>query len=231
MKSDALIERFRSAVHDTAEPPLWTDDECAQYADEAQKWFCRLTGGIADSQTDEICVVDMVAAAPYSAIDPRVLKIRHMRRGSDNREIEVLNFEDIQLRPAFTARYSNSPYFLELDDTQTGPVSAAVTGMEKDSVRWVYVPEEDDTAKLIVYRLPLETITFDHPVDLEIDDKHQFILIDGMKALAYAKEDAEAFDKGKQATAEQKFTAYCVSAKQDRERREHKYRTVRYGGI
>jgi hypothetical protein len=52
-----------------------------------------------------------------------------------------------------------------------------------------------------------------------------------MKHLAHEKQDAETYDRGRSMEFRDKFLAYCDQAKAERERREHKYRTVAYGGI
>lgn len=230
MTPEALIERFRSEVHDTGDPPLWTDEEVVAYLDEAQKWYCRLSGGIADS-TSDMTRVDMVAEEPFGDLDPRILKVRYAARESDGREIEILNFEDIQNRPTLLPSYSRTPTYLTFDDTQTGAVSAMVTGMEEGKARWFYVPAEDDVAKLIVYRLPLNDIEPDNLAALEIRPQDHRILLPGMKAQAYGKEDAETFNKVLQEKHETTFIDLCVNGRRERERREHKHRTVTYGGI
>ena len=67
-------------------------------------------------------------------------------------------------------------------------------------------------------------------VALEIDEQHHLHLLDGMKRLAYRKEDAETYDRGRADQFDAAFYAYCDQAKAERERREHKYRTIPYGG-
>jgi hypothetical protein len=229
MDTERLIDTFRSEVHDTAEPFLWTDDEVVSYLDRAQNWYCRLTGGIADSSS-EATRIDMVAGEKFGVVSAKVLKFREMQRESDNHPISLWNFEDAQFKPYFENSSYYAPYRLVLND-QTGLVGHAVTGMEQGKVRWIYVPAEDDTAICIVYRLPLETLSTDNLAPLEIPEEDQEALLDGMKALAYKKEDAETFNKAKQIDHQTAFEKYCGEAKEKREKREHKYRTVRYGGL
>lgn len=231
MDTERLIEEFRSEVHDTAVPYLWSDEEVVGYLDEAQKWLCRMSGGISDS-TSEITRVSMVTGEPWGVVDQKILKVRYVRRESDNVEIELMNFEDVQSRPVFTrGYYATLPTSILLDDTATGAVNAMVAGMEENRVRWLYVPGEDDTALMIVYRLPLVDITVDNIAPLEVNEKYHRQLKSGMKALAYDKEDAETFDKSKRDRFKTEFEGVGNEAKRERERREHKYRTITYGGI
>lgn len=228
MDTERLLEQFRSEVHDTAVPPLWSDEEVVAYLDYAQKWYCRVAGGIADSSS-AATRINIVAGEKFGKIHKSVLKLRQMQRESDNKEIEIWNFEDAQFRPAYDTSY-NVPRPITLDDT-AGVVNRAITGMEQGKVRWVYVPETDDTAVCIIYRLPLEVITVDNLAALEIPEEDHECLLDGMKARAYKKEDAETFNKSLQDRHEGAFIAYCEEAKYKREKREHKYRKIRYGGI
>jgi hypothetical protein len=228
METERLLAMFRSEVHDTAEPYLWTDEEAVSYLDRAQKRYCILTGGIPDA-TSEAARINIVAGETFGVLDPRVLKLRQVQRESDNKEIEIWNFEDAQFRPCFDTSY-NAPRHIILDATQ-GLVSKAITGMEQGKVRWVWIPAVDDTAICIIHRLPLETISTDNLVPLEILDEDHELLLDGMKAFAYKKEDAETFNKDKYIEHKADFETGCAESKYKRERREHKYRTVRYGGI
>jgi hypothetical protein len=57
------------------------------------------------------------------------------------------------------------------------------------------------------------------------------MLLSGIKALAYAKQDADTFNAAKAASFEAEFKRYAFEAARDKEKREHKPRAVRYGGI
>lgn len=228
MDTERLLARFRSEVHDTALPYLWSDEEVVSYLDEAQKEYCILTDGIADASS-AATRINIVAGEKFSTIHPSVLKVRQMQRESDSKEIEIWNFEDAQFRPTFDTVY-NVPRPIVLDATQ-GVVSKAITGMEQGKVRWIYVPAVADTAVCIIYRLPLQTLTPDNLAALEIPEEDHMCLLDGMKARAYKKEDPETFDKSRQEKHEGAFKDYCAEAKYKREKREHKYRKIRYGGI
>jgi hypothetical protein len=217
MNSYRLRDLFRLDVDDTVAPNLWSDDEVATYADEAQKMFCRLTGGIGDA-TSSLCSVDISAGEPFTPFDPRILKIRRIQRDSDATPIQMLNFEDLD-----SAK-------IKLDNT-TGFVTKVVIGIEPFQLRWMKVPLANDTASLIVYRLPLRTITSAVNSLLEIPDQHQRPLLLWMESLAYAKQDSDTFDKTKAADKEAKFRAYCAAAFAEGERLRHKPRFTMYGGI
>lgn len=229
MNSDELLEAFRRECFDESDPPLWTDVEIYQYMDEAQKLFCRLTGGIADS-TSALTTISVPASTEFVAFSPKILKLRSARR-ADGQFLDILNFEDLEngLGPV-TYDYGAQVPRYKLDN-RVGPLRALVVGMEPHKFRCIDLPASSETLKLIVYRLPLETITDDGDQEFEIDEQHHIHLLKWMKHRGYSKQDAETFDKGKRDQYELEFRSYCAQAKQERERLEHKYRTVAYGGI
>jgi hypothetical protein len=226
MDSTALLELFRSDVRDQADPPLWSDVEVFSYMDDAQKMFCRLQGGIADASS-AITRLTVPAGTVFVALSPRILKVREAHL-DDGRGLELLNFEDLQTRGSGDDYgFRSVGYSL---DMSTGPVRAMVLGIETNRARLLRIPETQTTINLIVYRMPLETIEeADQP--LEIDEQHHRHLLLWMKHLAHLKQDAETYDRGRSEQFRAEFLAYCDQAKAERERREHKYRSIMYGGI
>lgn len=216
MDTLALIREFRTDVDDNVAPFLWSDELVASYADDAQKMFCRLTNGIADA-TSQMCEVEISAGEAFATTDKRILKIRSITRGSDGRDIRLVNVENL----AETG--------LRLDD-RPGSVVAAVSGMEDHKLRWVSVPAADDVARLVVYRLPLRAVTT-IKAPLEIDEQHHRALLLWMKHLAYAKQDTDTADAIKSGEAEMRFRSYCKAAKAEQDRARHKIRITAYGGI
>ena len=106
-------------------------------------------------------------------------------------------------------------------------------GRDSGKVRWIHIPEVDDTVQLLIYRLPLETIAedqtgFDFP---EIGVEHVEHLMLWMKARAYGKQDAETFDKGKRDRYDAEFRNYCEAATAEWNQYKHKNRVVAYGGL
>ena len=226
MDSTRLFELFRSDVADEAKPYLWKDIEVWEYMDSAHKAFVRLTGGIADF-TSSITEVSATANEPTSEVSKRILRFMYAQRTSDNRPVEIINSTDIG-RLGRSDYGSNRPFTLS---DQVGPVVAMVIGMQRGIVRWVNVPEADDTIKLRVYRLPLNDITGDAQEFVDIDDQHHIYLLNAMKALAYRKQDAETFDRARAEENEVVFARYCALVKSEFEREKHKTRVVAYGGL
>lgn len=216
MDSSRLHELFRSEVADIAEPYLWADDEVFHYANEAQKTFCRLTGGLPDATTPAVTQVTLTAGNPWAALSPLILKVRGVN-GADGRYIDPLNFEDLQERK------------IKIGDLHATP-TVLILGMETDKVRAYPVPVANEILELLVYRLPLKAIN-DFDQKIEIAEQHHVALLMWMKHLAYSKQDAETFDKGKAADFESAFRNYCFSAQIEKGTAKHKTRVVSYGGL
>lgn len=216
MDSFGLRDAFRADVDDSVAPFLWSDDLIAAYADDAQKKFCRLTSGIADS-TSEVCSIDMEIGEPFADLDKRILEIRRIQRDSDGRPLDIWNLEDLDAKGV---RLSSIP----------GPVRAVVLGLEEHKLRWLDVPLFDGTASLSVYRLPLRTITTTRTA-LEIDEQHHRALLLWMKHLAYGRQDADTYNLNLSERYEADFIRYCAGAKTEQERARKKIRVVAYGGI
>lgn len=225
MDSTALRDLFRSEVRDEATPYLWSDAEIYSYIDDAQKMFCRLQGGIADASS-AVTRLSVTAGDAFVPVSPLILKIREARRSADGYDLEILNFEDMQSRRSVDDYGYRSGYRI---DNTVGLVKAIVVGMEANKVRLVHIPQEDQSIDLIVYRMPLVPITAGGQA-LEIDEHHHRHLLHWMKHLAHQKQDAETYDRGRAEQFRTEFLAYCDQAKAEREKREHKFRTIAYGG-
>lgn len=216
MDTTELLAQFRRDTRDTVAPYLWSDAEVLLYIDEAQKQFCRLTGGIADASSFA-ARLKLKADRRYASISPLVLKIR-AAFDEDGRALELINFEDLE----FDGSQGQA-----LFTDQSGPVRKLVLGMEPNKARVIDTPTADSTVNLIVYRLPLDAITATGQ-SLEIDDQHHLPLLKWARHLAHCKPDAETYDRGRAAQFKQEFELYCDQAKQEKGAREHKHRTVRF---
>lgn len=226
MDSTTLAARFRSDVADQARPYLWSDDEVIDYMNDAYRMFVRLTGGIADF-TSSATQTPIVTGDPIGALDPSILRIMSATRLSDGGVIKVVNSTDLPLSGRIDYGSGGT---LKLDNT-AGAVNYMVIGMQPNVARWIQVPAADDTAQLVVYRLPLNRITdFDQGLT-EVDEDHHLHLIKWMRHLAYEKQDADTFDRVKSDEQEGKFRAYCDGVVGENDRRKHKPRVVQYSGL
>lgn len=219
MTPSALKTLFREDVRDTVAPFLWSNAEVWSYMDDAQKMFCRLTDGIGDATTPEVVQIPISAGDTWLELHPSILKIRAANRDSDGAPLDMLNFEDLAARG------------IRFEDGVTRELRLLVTGMEENKLRLVAPAAADDNVTLLVFRLPLLTITGRGDDALEIGEAHHRHLLIWMKHLAYSKQDTETFDKARADEMEARFRAYCADAKLEQARKRHKTRSVAYGGL
>lgn len=218
MNTTELEQAFRQEVRDLAPPYLWSQTEILAYANDAQNALCRLGGGIGDS-TSALTRIDFAPNTEYVDISPRILKLRAVHLESTGEELRIMNHEDYYLRGG-TRRLGN---------LIPGPVKAVVTGMTANKLMLVDIPIDTDALRLVLYRMPLESLTEPFQ-DLEVDEYHHRPLLMWMKHLAHMKQDAETYDRGRSEQYGMDFRAYCDQVKREREMSEHKQRTVAYGG-
>lgn len=227
MTPKELYDRFRADVVDAVEPFLWSKAEVLGYMDDAQKWLCRRAYGIRDASSDA-ARVDVAIGEAFSDLSPAVLYIRGATRASDGRKVRIFSYEEAS---GIDANHEDVGYFRQSFMDASGPVIAAIVGMEEEKLRLVQTPAADDTLNLVIERLPLEAPTLDADSELEVREEHHLALLLWMKHLAFAKEDSETYDRERSRDFEQRFFAYCEVAKAEKERRNSKPRLIAYGGL
>lgn len=227
MTSDELLDLFRKDVVDTAQPYLWSDAEVYAYMNDAYTMFVRLIGGIPDYLTDDVCLVTASAGEPYSETHPSILRFRGAHLEATGDTVRIINAQDMeQLQDedfGILRRLSNV--------NQRGKVRHMVIGRQQNTVQWVSTPDTDYEVRLLVERLPLNTITDGGQNFADVAAHHHLHFLKWMKYLAYSKQDAETFDKAKADFNRADFENYCDFAKREKDRAKHKVRVVRYGGL
>ena len=226
MNTTELYDSFRADVVDFSKPYLWTDDEVWRYMADAQRMFVRLTGGIADFDS-EATTLDIVAGESVFNCHPSVLRIMRATRRSNGGNIEVINSTDIgKMRSIDYAQVKQ----LQIDGV-AGPVRYMMIGANKKFGKWVQTPAEADAVDLMIYRLPLTILDGPEQEISEIDEEHHLHLLDWMKHLAYKKHDADTFDPKASEVSKLHFEEYIALSKREVERFKHKQRVVSYGGL
>jgi hypothetical protein len=225
MDIKTLISAFRTDVCDDVQPYLWSDKEIIRYINDAYLMFVRLTGGIPDTYS-EAAEVAITAGNSTVSVNSSVLRIMNAYRGSDGKEVTVINPTDLYLlnKDDYGRRYT-------LSSTAEGEVEYLVIGEGQHTGRVINTPIEDDTLKLYVYRLPLNRVESTSDNLDEVDEMHHLHLIDWMKHLAYKKQDSETLNPDGSMMAYEDFSKYCRLVRLEWERAKHKTRVVQYGGL
>lgn len=238
MTPQGVLDQFRHEMSDEADPPLWPDDEVLQYYLEALNRMAKAMGGIADitaASTDAGVIAgtrlaDLVVTddEPWTALSPYILRIRSARLITAQRDVKIINEADLQDVSVSDYGWTQG---LTLDDDDTGDVTHGLLGIRDNYVRWLRVPTEADTVRLNYFRLPYPRPTDFTDTSIELPEDTHLHLVVGMRALAYTKQDAEAYDKGMADRMQAKFDAHCDAARKEVERKRYRNRTVRYGGL
>lgn len=225
-----LVTTFRSDVGDLAEPFLWSTPEVWNYMNQAQWKFAKIVGvAIRDSSTAAYCQAAMTASDPWVPIHANITKIRSARLSSTGKGVGVMSYEELFMKPDGPSDDYGLPMSLTELELE-GEVKRVIIGMEKDKLRAVRIPEANDTLLLVVERLPVK-VTVDGDEAFEIREDYHLDLLWWMKHLAYAKQDADTFDKERSESAEQMFYKRAAEAMVEHERKNHKPRLMAYGGI
>lgn len=215
MNVGQLVEQFRQDARDTVSPYLWSDAEIIGYLADAEQRFCLLTGGLADASSFA-ARLKCRADKPFADLAPQVLTVRAAYR-TDGTPLRLVNFERLQTTGEGRALFADTP----------GPIHTLVLGMERNRVRVVHTPTEDQTLNLIVHRLPLDPLTA-LGQEPEIDEHHHRHLVKWALHLAHLKADAETYDRGRSDQYARDFELYCALAKTEAGRREHVQRTMQF---
>jgi hypothetical protein len=217
MTPTEIKDLWRIEFNDTIVPYRFADSQVFTYLNEAQKMLARETGGIPDSESALTTIV-LTASDPSFELDEKVLKVRKARFSDTGKRIDIINEEDME---------ANGMYF----DGAEGTVRALVIGMDETTVYPYRIPKEETTVRLTIDRMPLTDIGSDGSGTLEVASRHHFYLMEYMKALAYGNQDSEVFNKAKATEHRNEFLGYCARVKAEKDRRKHKTRVVRYGGL
>ena len=214
MDGATFINRFRVETADEVEPFLWKDSAVLQYLSEAQYEFCRRTDGIADS-VSSVCTVRVKGAT--AKVSPLIKKVRAATLAEPRRLLRVMSVEE--------ARDSG----ISLASPVTGLPLFMVTGVGNGLVQFHPAPAapEEVVVHLDVLRYPLNQV--ESPGDeLELGDEVAPILMHYVLHRAYARPDADTYDRGRSEAALAAFLNGCREAQAAQSRARSKSGAVNF---
>lgn len=143
MTGDELITHIRvDVLHDTATPPLWSDDLIIRLLNEAERVFARRTYAIADDSS-ALTSIDLSAGEYSYALDPKVLHVYSAYL--DGYSKDLVNYTH-RFIPSLLTTTIGTPAIFTLDEAA-------------NRVRVYPVPDKAYTLNLRIARLPLADIT------------------------------------------------------------------------
>lgn len=208
-----LVTIFRQDMMDQVEPYLWSDAEIYRYLAQAQDYFLENTEGIADSLPLTYSAGDLTVAVPEY-----VLRVR-LAYDADEKALLLKNKLDWDIeRSGFSWR------------SETGAPNTIITDLKSKTVRLYPIPLVDGGFTLDIFRTAITTPEDEE--ELEVTDRNaQRIIMVGVRALGYQKEDPETLDETKamkyQLMFETKVDDFYARIQNARRRS----RPVTYGGI
>lgn len=205
MNGKQLIEHLRESVlDDNVIPYLWSDQELLRLLNYAEVQACRRAHLIVDATTAN----DSGTAATASTAGQRPLCVLAIVANQAVYELspKILQVKRLQFRSMAYALPISPVRYPELDEIipdwfgTAGTVSSSGSGGYPDcflnepgnTITFVRAPSANDTASLIVVRIPL--VSFDCQTSPEIDEKYHIDLCDWAAHLAYMKPDSETLN-------------------------------------
>lgn len=229
MTPDELITRFRRDVDDIQHDPndesdlLFTSDDVEFYLDEAHRQFVTDTLYL----HEKLCL-PVVAGYPQIALPIRFLEARGQKAylATARRLIPEVNYTDLgTIQDDYGFQTYSNPTF---GDEQGLPRSYSLD-IAEGYITLFPTPEADDTFEILAFMEPpdvseLGTFAFRNR-------RHIVMLLDGMKALAYAKQDSDAYDPKQAQRWQDRFEDNILKVEAERRRRRRKPGVVQYGGL
>lgn len=230
MTPTELKARFRRDVDDIQHDPgdesdlLFTNEDIDFYMDEAHRTFVAeskyLHERITASVTSGSATVDLPSrflelrgdTAYLQTLDRKIPELNHSEAGAIDDDYGV-----------------SIPRNRIFNDGTTGAPQAFTLDAESNKLTLMPTPDADDTIEFLAYmepEPPSETDVFamDNP-------RHIVMLLDGMKMLAYRKQDADVYDPRQGDRWESSFLQSIEQVSSERKRRRRKPGMVRYGGL
>ena len=192
MTPTQLKDRFRRDVDDVPMYPeetsgcLWTDDDIYGYMDEVQRDFVART-----LYLFEVVEAPLSAGESETPLPRRVLEVR----GAVYLQSEGTILTDINARESVWV----SDYGVMVPagprgiPKTTGRPTLYSIDIVRGQITVAPIPLEDDTLLIPAYVEARELDVDGGMMDVS-NERHQMIILDGMKAVAYRKQDADAYD-------------------------------------
>lgn len=224
-----LKDRFRSAVDDLDLDPtdqsglLWSDDDILEYIDAAQAQFVHDT-----LYKHRLLELTVVANDPIIPLSDDVIELRGTKAYlvSSGTRLSEMNLEDTAVADDYGTDVDTNPFA----DQPPGTPRVFSLDIEADEIRLFPASDADDTLQVPAYVEADRVYNWDSSLDIR-NRRHLRMLLDGIKARAYAKQDADAYDPNQAERWQQVFEQNIAEVAAERRRRARRPQTVRYGGL
>jgi len=200
----------------------WKNEELTNYINEALIKAFR--GSLLKKDFNSMFNISIVAGTSTYTIDSRILQILDNQLVSTGKELSPMSTEDLFKIPNWDTNAKTPTHYIPDELT--------------DSIFIYPQPVINDTLKLVVYRLPLNTLSWTNAFTaqstiLEIKDSYVISLLNGAASLAYLKDEANTYDPQRSALFKQLFeNEFEVSSVySDTKKLRTPKNSIDYGGI
>jgi len=212
-----LITHLRESVlDDVAIPYLWPDTELLRFLNYAEVQACRRAHLIIDATTTNdsgtaatastagqkpLCVLSVVADQGVYQLSPKILQVKRCQLKSLTYPLRgPLHYP--QVDEEFSAWWGTNG---TVGTCGSGGYPEAFLNEPGNTITLLFAPSSNDTAYLVVSRLPL--ISFTMQTSPEIDEKYHIDLCDWAAKLAFSKPDSDAYNLNLAKMYEDSFTS------------------------
>jgi hypothetical protein len=225
-----LKDAFRSDVDDPDIDPtdqsglLWSDDDVLEYINRAHSEFVAKTLYRSGFLRIPVQANEELASFPDS-----VLETKDESGYLETAKVTVpeINIDDvITATDDYGVELQTNPY----ENMSPGTPRAFSFDAEERVVKFFPASAIDDTFVLPVFLEATEIESWEHRLNIT-NPRHVRMLLPGMKMHAYLKHDADAFNKDESDYWFGVFRDHISEVYGERERRNRRPGTIRYGGI
>lgn len=169
----------------TSEPLLrWSNTQIVRYLNEAEKEIARRAKILKEAENPSITRIAVKAdKASYNYSD-KIIQPLHAKLVTSERVLQIISIKEVLDQGDW--------------DTRTGLPSCIIYDWNSNKLRFNVIPTEDDTLRLIVYRYPINSLSWDSTtadkITPEIPERHHYYMIYYAAYLAYLKDEANTAD-------------------------------------
>ena len=229
MTPTQLKDRFRRDVDDIPPHPeelsgcLWSDDDIFSYMDEVHRDFVARTLYLFEVQE-----VDYVAGETQIPLPRPILEVRGaVYLKNEGTIVHDVNIHENVWSSDYGVLVPSSPM---RSPNVTGTPRLYSLDIVRGEIAIAPAPLEDDT--LLIPAYVEARVLGKNCNSLEVtNERHQMIILDGMKAVAYRKQDADAYDPNQADRWQLEYERKLQQAHGESLRRRRNPGEIVYGGI
>lgn len=230
MGPQELITRFRADVDDRLMDEddgdsalLWSKADVEFYVEESQRQFVAGTFYLHGVREAPVVADDPVVRLSDDIIQLRGNEAVLVEAQTVLKEQDALN----EARDDYGAYPQNHPL---LETSQPGQPQTFSLDVNTREIRLFPTPDTDDTLRFSAF-LEAPSLRSNGGALVIRNPRHVMMLLDGMKALAYAKQDADAYDPRQSERFALAFARSIRQVRGERMRRRRRPGEIVYGGL